>query len=292
MLPRVRNKEKAMNAKRFFTSLVLVLMAMMMVFPILMTFFFSFYSPADVMHIMGTGNKYDETFMETRIDLRMLSLEQYRHVFTEKAGILQYYRNSIFYTVVILACQAVIVPALSYALARFCFPGRDLLSFLVVMLLLLPFQVTMVPMVLVLRRIGLMDTVWAMILPSIASPFYIFLLRQHMIRIPNELFEAAQIDGAGTIRCFLHIAIPVSKSILMAVIALSFTDCWNMVDQPLVFLPNRSDLHPLSVVFNQLARRSTGMEFAGAALYILPALLIYVMFQKNMMVSIQLSDIK
>lgn len=281
-----------MNARRFFTSLVLILMTMMMVFPIVMTFFFSFYSPADIMYIMETGNKYDETFMETKIDLRMLSLDQYRYLFTDKAGILQYYRNSIFYTVAILVCQAVIIPAFAYALARFRFPGRDLLSFLVIVLLLLPFQVTMVPMVLVLRKMGLMDTVWAMILPAIASPFYIFLLRQHMIRIPNEMFEAAQIDGAGTVRCFFHIAIPISKSILISVIALSFTDCWNLVEQPLVFLPNRSDLHPLSVVFNQMARHSTGMEFAGASLYILPALLIYIFFQKNMMVGIQLTEMK
>ncbi len=281
-----------MNARCFFTQPVLILMTMIMVFPIVMTFFFSFYSPADIMYIMETGSKYDETFMETKIDLQMLSLDQYRYLFTDKAVILQYYRNSILYTVAILVCQAVIIPALAYALARFHFPGRDLLSFLVIVLLLLPFQVTMVPMVLVLRKMGLMDTVWAMILPAIASPFYIFLLRQHMIRIPNELFEAAQIDGAGTVRCFFHIAIPMSKSILISVIALSFTDCWNMVEQPLVFLPNRSDLHPLSVVFNQMARHSTGMEFAGASLYILPALLIYLFFQKNMMVGIQLSEMK
>lgn len=281
-----------MNARRFFTALALLMMTALMVFPILMTFFFSFYSPANIKYIMETGNHYDETFMDTKLDLRMLSLDQYRCVLTEEAGVLQYYRNSIFYTVVILVCQSAVIPAFAYALARFRFPGKDLLSLSVIMLLLLPFQVTMVPMVLVLRKMKLMDTVWAMILPSIASPFYIFLLRQHMIRIPNELFEAAQLDGAGTVRCFFHIAIPMSKSILISVIALSFTDCWNMVEQPLVLLPNRSDLHPLSIVFNQMARHSNGIEFAGASLYILPGLIVYGFFQRNMMVCIQLSEMK
>ena len=113
-----------------------------------------------------------------------------------------------------------------------------------------------------------------------------------MLRIPDELFEAARLDGAGTIRCFIHIALPVSKSLLLTALALSFTDCWNMVEQPLVFLPGRSDLHPLSAQFSQLARQGTGMEFAGACLYILPALLVYGCFQKHMMDGIQLSAIK
>lgn len=281
-----------MNAKRLLISLIILLMTAMMVFPILTTLFFSFYSPADIIHVMETGNQYNEAFMETNLNFRLLSLDQYRYVLTDQAGILRYYKNSALYTVAILVCQISVLPALAYGLARFVFPGRDLLSFAVIVLLLLPFQVTMVPTVLVLRGLGLMDTVWAMILPAVASPFYIFLLRQHMIRIPNELFEAAQIDGAGTIRCFAHIAIPLSKSILGVMIALSFADCWNMVEQPLVFLPNRNDLHPLSVVFSQLARQSNGGEFAGACLYILPALLIYGCFQKRIMNGIQLTAMK
>ena len=167
-----------------------------------------------------------------------------------------------------------------------------MISFAVIVLLLLPFQVTMVPTVLTLRRLGLMDTMWAIILPSLASPFYVFLLRQSMLGIPGELFEAAQIDGAGPARCYVHIALPVSHAMIGAAVALSFADCWNMVEQPLVFLPNRSDLQPLSVVFNQLSQESTGVEFAGAVLYLLPALLIYLFFQDDIMTGITLSEMK
>ncbi|MBQ8616049.1 MAG: carbohydrate ABC transporter permease, partial [Clostridia bacterium] len=94
------------------------------------------------------------------------------------------------------------------------------------------------------------------------------------------------------IRCYFHIALPVSKAIIGAAVALSFADCWNMVEQPLVFLPMREDLHPLSVAFNQLSQESTGIEFAGATLYILPALMIYLFFQKDIMTGIQLSEMK
>ena len=230
--------------------------------------------------------------MEIKLSPEMFSLDQYWRVLIQDTSILRYYFNSIMYTVAILLGQAVVIPMLAYALSRFSFRGRDVIAFAVIVLLLLPFQVTMVTTVLTLRSIGLMDTMWAIILPSLASPFYVFLLRQSMVGIPGELFEAAQIDGAGPIRCYFHIALPVSKAIIGAAVALSFADCWNMVEQPLAFLPMREDLHPLSVAFNQLSQESTGIEFAGATLYILPALMIYLFFQKDIMTGIQLSEMK
>ena len=196
------------------------------------------------------------------------------------------------YACAILLGQALIIPMLAYALSRFRFPGRDALFFVVIMLMLLPFQVTMVPNVLTLRTLGLLDSVWAIILPMTVAPFYIFLLRQYMVGLPGEMIEAAQIDGAGTMRCFIHVVLPVSRPILGAAAALSFADCWNLVEQPLTYLTTRTDLYPLSVVFNQLTQESTGVEFAGAALYTLPALLIYLFFQSDILEGVQLTELK
>ena len=270
----------------------LSIMVILILLPIVLTFSYSFFSPEEIKNFMDTRGQYGESLMEIKISPRIFSLDQYWHVLIEDMNILRYYFNSIFYTTVILLGQVVIVPALAYALSRFEFPGRDGLSFLVIMLLLFPFQVTMVPTVLMLRKLNFMDTTWAIILPSIASPFYIFLIRQSMIGIPTELFEAAQMDGAGPIRCYFHVALPVSKAILGAAVALSFADCWNMVEQPLVFLPSNTQLYPLSVAFNQISQQSEGTEFAGAALYLLPALFIYFFFQKDIMTGIQLSEMK
>lgn len=107
--------------------------------------------------------------------------------------------------------QALVIPLMAYALSRFKFPGRDGIFFMIIMLMLLPFQVTMVPNVLTLRRLGLLNTVWSIILPTVFSPFYIFLLRQFMVGLPKELIEAAQIDGSGTFRSIIHVVIPVCR---------------------------------------------------------------------------------
>lgn len=281
-----------MRKRHIFLRSVLSLLAILLLLPLVLTLIYSFCSPAEIKEFMGTRNQYGKQLMEIKLSPEMFSLDQYWRVLIRDTSILRYYFNSIMYTVAILLGQAVVIPMLAYALSRFSFRGRDVIAFAVIVLLLLPFQVTMVPTVLTLRSIGLMDTMWAIILPSLASPFYVFLLRQSMVGIPGELFEAAQIDGAGPIRCYFHIALPVSKAIIGAAVALSFADCWNMVEQPLVFLPMREDLHPLSVAFNQLSQESTGIEFAGATLYILPALMIYLFFQKDIMTGIQLSEMK
>lgn len=281
-----------MRKRHIFLRSVLGLLAILFLLPLVLTLIYSFCSPAEIKEFMGTRNQYGKQLMEIKLSPEMFSLDQYWRVLIQDTSILRYYFNSIMYTVAILLGQAVVIPMLAYALSRFSFRGRDVIAFAVIVLLLLPFQVTMVPTVLTLRSIGLMDTMWVIILPSLASPFYVFLLRQSMVGIPGELFEAAQIDGAGPIRCYFHIALPVSKAIIGAAVALSFADCWNMVEQPLAFLPMREDLHPLSVAFNQLSQESTGIEFAGATLYILPALMIYLFFQKDIMTGIQLSEMK
>ena len=142
-----------------------------------------------------------------------------------------------------------------------------------------------------LRALNLMNTQWAVILPMVFSPFYLFLLRQFMLGIPGEIIEAGQMDGAGSLRCFLHVMMPVCRPILCAAAALSFADSWNMVEQPLVYLTD-SSMQPLSVMFNQISTDAAEAAFAGAALYLAPMLLIYLYFQDDILLGVQLSELK
>ena len=281
------------RARHLLSRMVLSLLALVILLPVVMTAIYSFFSPAEIKAFMGTRGSYDASaFMQIKLAPSMFSLSQYYNILIEDMTILRYFVNSAMYAAAILLGQALLIPAMAYALSRFRFPGRDAIFFVVIMLMLLPFQVTMVPNVLTLRTLGLLDTAWAVILPMTVAPFYVFLLRQYMVSLPGDMLEAAQIDGAGTWRCFIHVVLPVCRPVLGAAVALSFADCWNLVEQPLTYLTTRTDLYPLSVVFNQLTEKSTGVEFAGAALYTLPALCIYLYFQADILEGVQLTELK
>ena len=289
----MKTQKKTLRERRAGTRTLLMLLAVLMLIPIVVTMLYSFFSPTEITAYMQTRGSYDESaWMDVKLSPRMFSLSQYYEILIRDTSILRMFVNSVFYTVMILLGQAVVVPMLAYALSRFEFRGRDAIFFGILMLMLLPFQVTMVPNVLTLRQMGLLNTVWAVILPMWFSPFYVFLLRQFMVGLPNELLEAAQMDGAGTIRGYIHIVLPVCRPVIGAAVALSFADCWNLVEQPMTYLSQQTELQPLSVMFNQLVSQSTGIEFAGAAIYILPALFVYLYFLKDILTGIQLTELK
>lgn len=289
----MKTQKKTLRERRVGTRTLLMLLAVLMLIPIVVTMLYSFFSPVEIKAYMQTRGSYDESaWMDVKLSPRMFSLSQYYEILIRDTSILRMFVNSVFYTVMILLGQAVVVPMLAYALSRFEFRGRDAIFFGILMLMLLPFQVTMVPNVLTLRQMGLLNTVWAVILPMWFSPFYVFLLRQFMVGLPNELLEAAQMDGAGTIRGYIHIVLPVCRPVIGAAVALSFADCWNLVEQPMTYLSQQTELQPLSVMFNQLVSQSTGIEFAGAAIYILPALFVYLYFLKDILTGIQLTELK
>ena len=272
---------------------LLMLLCGLILIPIGFTFLYSFFSKGEISVYLAQRGSYDETvWLEVLLSPAPASLRQYYEIFIEDPAYLQFLCNSVLYAGVILLGQGMVIPLTAYALSRFTFRGRDAIFFCVLVLMILAFQVTMAPSVMLLRTMGLMDTVWAVILPMCFSPFYIFLLRQFMVGIPGELLEAGMVDGVGPVRGFVHVILPVSRPILGAAAALSFADCWNMVEQPLVYLSNSEALRPLSVMFNQLSTESADVAFAGSALYILPTLLVYLFFQEDIVSGIQLSELK
>ena len=286
-------KKTNRRRRHLLTRFLLVILALVILLPVIVTVLYSFFSPEEIRAFMDTrGSFSDAAWMDARLSPRMFSLSQYWKILIVDTSVLRMFAMSVFYTVMILLGQAVFVPMLAYALSRFRFKGRNIVFMAILMLMLLPYQVTMVPNVLTLRRMGLMNTVWAVILPLWFAPFYVFLLRQFMASLPNELFEAAQVDGAGTIRCYFHVALPVCRPAIGAALALSFADCWNLVEQPMTYLSQRTELQPLSVMFNQLVSESTGVEFAGAVIYMLPALFVYLYFLEDILSGIQLTELK
>ena len=252
---------------------LLTILSAVILIPIVFTFLYSFFPQSEITAYLKGRGSYDTTkWLDVLYSPAMFSLRQYYKIFIEEPSYLKLFCNSMMYTGAILVGQALIVPLTAYCLSRFQFHGRDLLFFCILVLMILPFQVTMAPSVTVLRWLGIMETPWAV--------------------IPNELLEAGMVDGVGPVRGFVHVILPVCKPILGAAAALSFADCWNMVEQPLIYLANHTNLQPLSVMFNQISTDRADVAFAGSALYILPTLLIYLYFQEDIVAGIQLSELK
>ena len=273
--------------------LLLTILAVLLLLPIAATLIYSFFSPEEIQRYLATRNNFSpDVMMEIRLIPQQASLLQYYRILITDQSILHGFLNSALYAIAIIGGQVLILPLLAYGLSCFRFRGRDAIAFCIVLLMVLPFQVTMVPNVLTLRALNLLNTRWAIILPMFAAPFSAFLLRQYMLNIPGDLIEAAQIDSAGPFRCYTQIVFPLSTPVIGTMIALSFAECWNLVEQPLVYLTMRTDLLPLSVTFGQLTTQISGIEFAGAALFILPSLFVYLIFQDNIMEGIQIIGIK
>ena len=165
------------------------------------------------------------------------------------------------------------------------FPGSSWIFAIYILAVLLPFQVTLVPNYLVfdkierLLRFKILDTHLAIVLPGIFSSFGVFLLRQFIRNIPNELVEAARIDGAGYINILFRIIIPAIKPAIFTLVILTFIDNWNLIEQAIIFIDTESKV-PLSVFLENIYYNDHSVFFAGAVLYIMPAIFIFIKGEK------------
>lgn len=220
-----------------------------------------------------------------------VSFTQYNKVLIETPQYLHMFWNSVFLVVPIIAGQTAVASLAAFAFAKLRFPGRESLFMIYLITMLMPFQVTLVPNYIMSDRLGLLDSPASIILPGIFSAFGVFLLRQFMLQIPTAYIEAAKLDGAGYVRIFATLALPMVKPGIAALIVLLFADNWNMVEQPLIFLHD-AELQPLSVFLSRIQQDSFGVSFAASVLYMTPMLLLFASAERYFIEGIQLSGIK
>ena len=182
--------------------------------------------------------------------------------------------NSVILVAPIVLFQVAIAAVAAYAFTRWRGKVRSLIFFFYVILMLMPYQVTLVPNYLVADRLGILNTRWAIVLPGVFAPFSVFLLTKFMRRIPYAQIEAAKVDGAGEWQIFTRICLPQCRSALFSIAILVFVDYWNMVEQPLVLL-NDAQMQPLSVYLSTINAGEIGLAFAMATVYMFPSLLIF-----------------
>ena len=187
--------------------------------------------------------------------------------------------NSLKISLCILIGQTVFGVPAAWGLARFEFPGKQAVLLLYIVLMLMPFQVLMLPQYLVLDRFRLLDTHAAVILPAVLSTFPVFIMYRFFCGIPEAILEAARIDGAGHLQIFFRIGIPLGAAGIVSSGILGFLESWNMIEQPMTFLKTKS-LWPLSLFLPEIGLAEVGLGFAAAFMMLVPALLLFLSGQE------------
>ena len=274
-------KKKSIVGKIVLT-VVLISVAALFVTPIVFTICNSFMAGTEITANYGmifeTTDSGAKKFISDVVNLKFIpdkvSFSQYITVLLKSPDYLLKFWNSVILVVPIVVFQLVVACLAAYGFTRYQGRVREIIFFAYIILMLMPYQVTLVPNFLVSKWLNILDTNWAIWLPGIFSPYAVFLITKYMRRIPVSILEAAKIDGAGERQIFMHICMPLCKGSLCSVAILIFIDFWNMVEQPLIML-SEEQMHPLSVFLSKINAGEIGLAFAVATIYMVPTLLVF-----------------
>ena len=275
-------KKKKRKMGIILLTAVLIFFTALFVTPIVFTMCNSFMGSTEITAnygmIFDTTDSGAKKFVSDTVNLKFIpdrvSFSQYITVLLKSPDYLLKFWNSVILVVPIVIFQLVVACLAAYGFTRYRGRFREIIFFAYIILMLMPYQVTLVPNFLVSKWLHLLDTNWAIWLPGIFSPYAVFLITKYMRRIPTSILEAAKIDGAGERQIFMHVCMPLCKGALCSVAILIFIDFWNMVEQPLIMLADEQ-MHPLSVFLSKINAGEIGLAFAVATIYMVPSLLVF-----------------
>ncbi len=283
-----RDRKRAVRKRAFskirigIATVLAAAFAILFLTPIVLTISNSFMAASEISANYGSVFATTETggkvYIAEKVNLKfipdMVSFSQYITVLFKSPEYLLKFWNSVILVGPIVVFQLLVASLASYGFARYSGKLRGIIFFSYIILMLMPYQVTLVPNYLVSEWLGILDTNWAIWLPGIFSPFAVFLLTKFMKRIPRSMVEAAQIDGAGEWQIYRRICMPLCKGALCSAAILVFIDYWNMVEQPLILFSD-AEKYPLSVFLSKINAGEIGLAFAVATIYMVPSLLVF-----------------
>lgn len=283
---RLHKRRKMKKAWNYFkigiATLIAASFAILFLMPIVLTITNSFMSASEISanygSVFATTDTGGKVYIAEKVNLKfipdMVSFTQYITVLFKSPEYLLKFWNSVVLVGPIVVFQLIVASLASYGFARYEGKLRQIIFFAYIILMLMPYQVTLVPNYLVSEWLNLLDSYWAIWLPGIFSPFAVFLLTKFMKRIPTGVIEAAQIDGAGEWQIYRRVCMPLCKGALCSSAILVFIDYWNMVEQPLILLSD-PEMYPLSVFLSKINAGEVGLAFAVATIYMVPSLLVF-----------------
>ncbi len=225
---------------------------------------------------------------------KRFTLENYQQVFT-KIPFFRYLRNTVIIVVLNIIGAIISNSLIAYGFSRLRWPGRDKIFMIVIATMILPYQVTLIPLYLMYTKVGWIGTFLPLTLPGFfGNAFFIFLMRQFLVGIPKEITESARIDGASEFTIFLKLIMPISKPVLATVAIMSFMNSWKDFLGPLVFLGS-DKLYTLSLAASMLRSNlnpNWELLLALGVVMVLPVLILFFVLQKYFIQGITMSGIK
>ncbi len=221
------------------------------------------------------------------------TLDNFRTIFTDY-DFLTYLKNTVIVTVILTVGQVVFSLTGAYAFARLHFPGRESLFWLYLAMLMVPNVVTMIPLYVIMDRLGLLNTYWAIFLPyTLGTPYAVFLMRQFFLTIPNEVIEAARLDGCSEQRILWTIMTPLARPIITTAGIIAFVFSWNNFLWPLI-ATNSNDLQVNTVAIANFSSNfgvQWNLVLAASLVALVPLVILFAVFQKQIVNSIQLTGV-
>ncbi|MEF3274824.1 MAG: carbohydrate ABC transporter permease [Chloroflexus sp.] len=289
-------RDRGMNPRGFHPSqlkfyLVLVPLAMFMALPIIFIFSHAFKPPEELF-------AYPPRFFVVRPTLKNFT-DLFARISTSEVPVSRYLFNSVLVTLLTVLASIAVGSAAAFALAKKRFRLKQtLFAINTVALMFVPVAVT-IPRFLIIQQLGLLNTFWVHILPALAMPVGLFLLKQFMDALPNEMIEAAQIDGATDWQIYWHIILPLSRPALATIAILAFQAAWNNVDTSAMYI-NDENLKTFAFYLSTLTATTAGanlvagqgMAAAASLIVFLPNLIIFILLQSQVMSTMSHSGLK
>lgn len=290
-------KQIRRNLAKGTVFLFLLICSVLFLMPLLLTLCDSFMTETEIFYNYGamldlesdtvyTGDKVSLKFIPDRV-----TLSQYADVLLTNSDYLIKFWNAVILTVPVTALQITLGLLAAYGFAMYEGKVKQIIFIIYIILMLMPYQVTLVPNYLVADALGFAGSRWAVIIPEIFSTFPVYLFTRIMKRIPTACIEAAHLDGAGDLQIFFYIALPLCRSVIVSVFLLVFIDCWNMVEQPLLMIDDPQK-QPLSVFLAQIRTGGLGAAFAASVFYMIPPLLLFIYGEEDLVQGMTYSGVK
>lgn len=271
--------------------IVLFLIAVLICFPVFFLIVGSLMGPDELTAYLGPVLGKSEGFAGWALLPTYPTFKAYVQLLLDSPEFFVMFWNSIKLSGMILVIQLLTGVPAAWGFAKLKVPFKNILFNLYIILMLMPFQVTMLSNYLTLNKIHLMNTPWAVILPAAFSTFPVFIMYHFFRNIPQGIIESARLDGAGSLQVFFYIGIPLGSSGIVSAIVLSFLDAWNLIEQPLTFFKDKT-LWPLSLYLPSISLENAGLAFVASVVTLIPSLLVFLAGQNYLEQGITASAVK